>query len=272
MQQLDSILSGKGEATPAPETTDTAPATEAVETTAAPELEEGAESATGEAEVGKTVPLAALQAERSKAKRYTEQVAEFDKRIAEQNARIDRLLGELVSRQPQPQQKPQEPPPDWYADPEKALSYHLTPIQQQMQRMAMDSVRAASETRAIARYGYEAFAEMETAVNAGIQSGDPEIEKLRYAVMNSHDPAGVAMQWYQQRKLMAEVGPDPAAYREKVKQEVLAELQAGGQAAKPAAPVMPSNLAGARNVGSRSGPAWSGPMPIADIFNMKRPA
>jgi hypothetical protein len=30
--------------------------------------------------------------------------------------------------------------------------------------------------------------------------------------------------------------------------------------------VMPSNIAGARNVGSRTGPAWSGPPSLQDIF------
>jgi hypothetical protein len=37
-----------------------------------------------------------------------------------------------------------------------------------------------------------------------------------------------------------------------------------GQQAAPV--VMPSNIAGARNVGTRSGPAWSGPPSLQDIF------
>ena len=45
------------------------------------------------------------------------------------------------------------------------------------------------------------------------------------------------------------------------------------QAAQPQrpAPVFPSNLAGARNVGSRSGPAWSGPPSLDDIFDRSQP-
>ena len=33
--------------------------------------------------------------------------------------------------------------------------------------------------------------------------------------------------------------------------------------------VMPSNFAGARSVGRRTGPAWAGPTPLNDIFNRK---
>ena len=60
----------------------------------------------------------------------------------------------------------------------------------------------------------------------------------------------------------------------KVEAEILAKhgITQGEQQAAPAArAVMPSNLAGARNVSARSGPAWSGPAPISDIFN-RRPA
>ncbi len=52
---------------------------------------------------------------------------------------------------------------------------------------------------------------------------------------------------------------------------LLAEWASGGAPATPPAStvqpsVMPSNFAAARNVGVRSGPAWSGPAPIKDIF------
>jgi hypothetical protein len=73
---------------------------------------------------------------------------------------------------------------------------------------------------------------------------------------------------------MSEIGSDPAAYKaklaEEIRAQVMAELQAGNApAGQQAAPVMPSNFTTARNVGNRSGPAWSGPTPLQDIFNRK---
>ena len=70
---------------------------------------------------------------------------------------------------------------------------------------------------------------------------------------------------------MAEIGSDPAAYKAKLAEEIrsqlMAEFQQGQQpAAQRAAPVMPSNFATGRNVGARSGPAWSGPPSLDDIF------
>ena len=67
-----------------------------------------------------------------------------------------------------------------------------------------------------------------------------------------------------------------AAYRERVRAELLAELGTQQATAEPATTVpavMPSNLAGARNVGSRSsGPAYAGPTPLSDIFDRGKTA
>ncbi|WP_457797626.1 hypothetical protein [Methylocystis sp. S23] len=69
---------------------------------------------------------------------------------------------------------------------------------------------------------------------------------------------------------MSEIGSDPASYREKLKAELLAELQNEGQKTQQAQkPAMPSNFATGRNVGSRSGPAWSGPPSFEDIFDRR---
>ena len=48
-------------------------------------------------------------------------------------------------------------------------------------------------------------------------------------------------------------------------------LNSAAEAAQRFAHATPSNLAGARNVGSRSGPAWSGPASLNDIFDRRKP-
>lgn len=73
---------------------------------------------------------------------------------------------------------------------------------------------------------------------------------------------------------MSEIGSDPAAYRQKVRDEILAELQQQGAAspaqpvaaAAPAAPVIPKSLATARSAAPRTAQAWTGPTALTDIL------
>ncbi len=259
MADLDSILSGTSEPVLTPETTE--PETTAVEAT--PETEtpepEGEEPADGQ----RTVPLAALHAEKQKAKRYTEQVASFEQTLKDRETAWERRFSELLQRFAPQQQKPETPPPDFFADPDAALSHRITPIMERMQQVERASTLRASRAEALAAHGREAVAKMEEGINAAMQAGDPELGPLREAMLQSDDPVGLAMSWHQRRSVLNEVGSDPAAYKEKLKAEILAELQ---QQPAPVAGVMPSNLAGARNVGTRSGPAWAGPTPLSSIF------
>jgi hypothetical protein len=106
-------------------------------------------------------------------------------------------------------------------------------------------------------------------------------------VVNSPNRYAAAVQWHQRQLAQAEIGDDPAAYKARVEAEFLEKygidpaaykakveaeflekygIRPGEQAAPAVKPVMPSNLTGARNVGSRSGPQWAGPPTLADIF------
>lgn len=197
------------------------------------------------------VPIAALVDTRLKA-REAERRAE----------KLERELAEF--------RKPKEQAPvDFFADPDAAIRQAIAPYQSELQKTRQEFTLAISRTRADATHGAETVAAMEAAVGKAMEEGDPEVQQLGVQMLQSQDPVGVAMAWYQRRSVLSEVGTDPAAYREKLRAEIRAEMEAGGAApAVPAAPppVMPSNLAKARNVGVRSGPAWQGPKAIADIF------
>ena len=84
---------------------------------------------------------------------------------------------------------------------------------------------------------------MEDAIGAAMESGHPDMPLLAEAMRRSDDPVAVAASWY--------------------------ESTGGGRGA-PRRRAMPSNFANARNVGARSGPAWSGPTPLDDIFDRGR--
>ena len=134
---------------------------------------------------------------------------------------------------------------------------------QKIQEIKLNSNIRASRAENIAIHGLEAVNAVDLALIEAIESGDPEIPALRQRLINSEDPVGVALKWHKESRLKKEVGDDLGAFLERKKAEHFAEFQAAN--AKPAA-VFPSNIAGSRNVGTRQGPAWAGPTPLADIF------
>lgn len=262
MESLDNILSGKGETAPEPVVNEAEVAqTEAeapVETT---------DTETDDTPKTGMVPHQALHAEKQKVKRYTEQVAEFDKTVnglKEQNAALQRQMTEMLQRIPVPQQQPQEPP-DFFADPASATRHVVAPHLEQFSQQLL----AIAKDNAIVRFTEEKVNEAEGAFIRAMQ--DRSLDPADYQkVVNSPNRYAAAVQWHQRQLAQAEIGDDPAAFKAKVEAEILEKygIKPGEQqppVAKPA-PVMPSNLSGARNVGSRSGPQWSGPPTLADIF------
>lgn len=261
MADLDSILSGKGAVASEPE-----PVTETPEVAEAPELntqeedqtqDEGTEGGT------KMVPHEALHAEKQKVKRYTEQVAAFEAKLNEQNTAWERRFEQLIGAV-----KPKEPEkeaPDFWNDPDGFVKGALTPIQQQMAEQREQFAQMLAEQQHGADVVQGAVKALETELRS-----NPAASGVYQQIMAQRNPYTAVVEWHKRHQTQAEIGSDPEAYkaklREDLKAEILAELQGAQQEQAQAVPVMPSNLAGARNVGTRSGPAWSGPQPLNDIF------
>ncbi len=228
----------KQQAAPAPEPTGEKPPPVAPPAAAPPQLQSN------------VVPASVLAEQRREARFYRQQAEEYQ-----------RQLQEL--------QKPKAEPVDFYSDPDAALNQRLEPFQQQFEQRLSTLTMRASRAEAVFNHGKDTVAAMEVAVNEAMEAGDPEVMQLRQQLLSSDDPVGVAVNWYQRKRVLSEVGTDPAAYREKLKAEIRAEMQGQQPAAPQPAAVMPSNLAGARNVGTRAGPAWSGPPKLDDILAHK---
>lgn len=215
------------------------------------------------------VPVAALQKEREKAKRYTEQVAEFERKLQEQDQRWAQRFDNLAMQlrpQPATEQTASDPLDSLLNDPNAYLGKQLEPIREETARLR----EFYSQREAVREYGQEKVSEAYQALDAAINSGAMNRGAVMTALRQSMDPFGDIMKWHERNSIVS----DPAAYeaqvREKVKAELQAEMQANGGAqpqVKPPAPVMPSNFATARNVGTRAGPAWTGQKPITDIFS-----
>lgn len=191
------------------------------------------------------VPLAALVDQRLEARQAKQRLQELERQLNEARA-------------------PKQEPVDFYADPDAAFNQRinqaLSPYQQQLQ----ETRTALLEERLYRIAGSDKAPKIEEELGKAMESGDPEVQMLAHN-LQTQGLRGVQalVDWYERRTY------DPAAKEAELEAKILAKYGiTPGVEQKPSAPppLMPSNLAGARNVGTRAGPAWAGPTPLADIF------
>ena len=261
MADLDSILSGSSESAPG-EQEQVTQVTEGESQQEQPEAEQHEEQ-----QGQRMVPQQALHAEKQKVKRYTEQVSDFQRQLSETNAAWERRMSQLVEAV-KPRQEA-APRPDFFENPEAATQYavqsHVSPQIDEIKTTLL----AFAKDNAINRFDEATVDEAERAFISAMQS--QKLDPADYQkVVGSPNRYAAAVQWFKREQAKAEIGDDVTAFRAKVEAEILAKhgINPEGQqpAAQQRAAVMPSNLAGARNVGVRSGPAWAGPTPMNDIF------
>lgn len=261
---LDTILSGREPASEQATTVETVTQPEGESRTE--QLIEAKAGVEGEQQGQKMVPHEALHAEKQKVKRYTDEVADFRK----SNEALQRQVSELLQRVPVPKQE-QPAPPDFFENPAGATRHEVQSLVTPQFEQLSQTVMANAQLVASIKYGDDKVTEAEQAFMTAVQSR--KVDPADYhKVVGSPNRYAAAVQWHQRQLAQAEIGDDPAAFRAKVEAEILAkhgltpETNGGQKPAATAATVMPSNLANARNVGARSGPAWSGPTPIGDIL------
>jgi hypothetical protein len=234
----------------------------------------GGDRDSGSDEDDKRVPLKALHAERDKSRRYTEEVVDLRRQIAE----LTQAVLTPKPPPPPPAEPPKQPDFDWdnpigtvdqrvQAAVEQRIAQERGQIAAEFQRQR----EAVQSQFAITRHGRETVEEAYAAL-ASARGTDPQWASDYQRIMRSPDQYEAMVAWHKQRKLVNEVGSDPEAYKARIRAEYLEELRNG----KPMtdereAPrrngVMPSSLSGARSVGSRTGPAWEGPPSISEILS-----
>jgi hypothetical protein len=221
------------------------------------------------------VPVAALRDERDKGrKRYTEAVESFERKLAEQNAAWEWRMEQLVGALRVPQQQ-QNAAPDFFADPDQAVDRRIAAALQPMAASQQHLMERMSQRFALQSHGAETVQAAYDALEARIAQ-NPQAALADYQrIMGSADPWSELVNWHGKESVLREIGDDPAAYRARLKAELMEELSGGAGSAPQysgargvrRAPLLPSNLAGARNAGTRHGPAWGGPAPLQDIFD-----
>jgi hypothetical protein len=122
-----------------------------------------------------------------------------------------------------------------------------------------------SQMMAVEKHGSEKVEAAYQALANAIGS-DPQVQEAYRRIMAAPHPYGELLAWHEQQQVLSEIGSDPRAYREKLRAELLAELQSGVPRATHSPGPMPSNFAQGRSAGPRSGVTWSGPQPLSAIM------
>jgi len=158
------------------------------------------------------------------------------RQLAEKEAQMLRDQLAFFQQRSAEAQRPQAPVIDPVADPEGAYRA----LVQRQDEQAINQRANMSEMLARRSAGDQTVDE---AVQAAVKSG------LNRHFMMQADPYGALLSWHNGQKVSQTVGTDLNAYREKVRQEVIAEMKAG----KPVPQNLPPSLSTATNA-SRSAP------------------
>ena len=206
------------------------------------------------------VPQQALHAERQKARAEKERADDLERQLAELRGQVSVLTQQR--QQHEPNKEPERPKEIW-DDPDGYVASRLTPLQRQLAERTF----TMSMELATVRHGEETVQAAQEALKQAIQGGQENGQAWVDRLSNSPNPVGDVVNWHKNSPATRE-----ADLRARIEAELREKIAAESQQTTPAAPpsVMPSDLAGARNVGSRSGPAWSGPAPLNDIFDRRK--
>lgn len=130
---------------------------------------------------------------------------------------------------PQPQKEP-EPEPDLWDDPNKFLERQINPVQEAVFQTREFYSRRLAEQQHTPEKVSEAYNALKAAVDSGQLDGNAVHAELR----KSMDPYGDIMGWYQKNAVLSEIGTDPKAYEQRLREKILAELQGQSPEGQPA--------------------------------------
>jgi hypothetical protein len=165
---------------------------------------------------------------------------------------LQTLREQLQSLQ-QPQEPPAPPPSVW--EDENAYGGHLvtTAVQQATFNARLDM------SEMMVRQANPDFEDMKAKF---LQLAELNPSLRQQALADPH-PWNKAYQIAKNAAMVEELGTtDINALKAKLREEIAAEMQA----TQPARSTIPPTLTGERNVGARSGPAWSGPPSLSELL------
>lgn len=213
------------------------------------------------APVTTSAPAAAAGEEAKAPKWYRDHMAAVSRERAAEKAEIERLR----AAQPAPTRQPEANQlPDPLEDPQAYAVALQGQFRNEFQAFQLQTTLQLSERFARQQHGSENFEECRAWL-----STKPDIEAW---AIQQPDPWTAAFTQYQRERLAEEIGDDPAAYKERLRQEFLAEQAAAAQTQQaPVAPTMraapPPPSSTVRSAAPRDGTGrFTGPTPLNAVL------
>lgn len=210
----------------------------------------------------RAVPQKALHAEREKRRSAEDEAAALRRELAELRGKVDGMS--------QPRKPEAEPPKrkDFWEDPDGYTSERLTTALTPLQQEQLADRLYYSHRAAVTEFGADTVEQAQQALKDAVAAGQVDGNSVAAKLTKARDPIREIVQWHKNTPAVRET-----ELRERIRAELMEEL--GGKKPSEEQPkaqpsTLPSDLAGARNVGTRSGPAWPGPAPLNDIFDRSR--
>lgn len=192
------------------------------------EGEQEGEPPAPEKEPDNHVPVSALKDERAKRQALQQQLDEMKRWRSEIEARANEHRLSQIE------------------DPDQRMQAY----QQQWQQSAATQKLEMSRRYAERQHGAEFVGKVVEFFN------DPAHMAMSHQFLQSDDPFGTAVEYYNAQQALAEIGTDPSSYKERLREELRAELMAELSPTKPKTP--PPSMASAPSSGGNHPPVKSG--------------
>jgi hypothetical protein len=178
----------------------------------------------------------------------------------EKRQQLERQLQELQSQIQAAQQQPPAPPPSIWEDDQAALAHvRDDAVNAAVQQATFNAKLDMSEM--MVRQANPDFEEVKAEFLA-LAAQNPD---LRNQALADPHPWNKAYQIAKNARTMRELGATNVAELEaKLREQIMAEMQ--GQMPAQARPAVPPTLTGERNLGARTGPAWTGPKSLTELL------
>lgn len=167
------------------------------------------------------VPPGRLREEAEKRREAEGQLTAKDAELISLRREMDALKAGLTQR-PQVQQQEHKPaePPDMFADPEGFRTYVIDQANQAAQyRHVESSLADAAETHG--EKFQAAYAEAQRVGQSEVQQFGIGRSPTVNRIWSAPNPGKALMSWHAQQQTLREVGNDPQAYREKLREELM---------------------------------------------------
>ncbi|MDQ7262698.1 hypothetical protein NM680_12940 [Paracoccus sp. PS-1] len=174
------------------------------------------------------VPYEALRDERTKRQALERQLQEMQQWRAQQEAQARQAQLQAIE------------------DPDERIQA----VQQEAVHAVISTRLQMSKLAAERQYGADFVQEVTDFFN------DPQHAPMSHQFLRTADPFGAAVEYYNAAKALREIGPDPKAYEQKLREQIKAEVMAELSPTKPKTP--PRSMASAPAAGGDSNPIGSG--------------